>query len=363
MLNGSTPLAALGQAAPMQRSTRVVRDISDAQGGGRYVLSDISALKVSSSNELFVLDRTEAHVVVLDSLGRYRRTIGRRGGGPGELSGQALAMQLQDSLLLISDLSARRLVVFGLDGRHVRTVSAMQATNSGSASGPVTAIPMRAGQIEVTTPGSVNFRADLFSRVLFRHAGRTDTIAVIPAGLFTFTVQQRNSSHPSFAATGFGDGGAWAVRSDTLLAHADGFSGRVRWITLTESGPRVAQTATLPGPPAPLTRLDFDSTRAKLEASYRKRDASTRLLVTDAPTQRTLAAHALFEASGNLWIGGATGGRTVQWTVYSPRAQLLYTVTLPASFRLSDVRSGRLYGKTVDEDGVPIIRILELTGP
>jgi sugar lactone lactonase YvrE len=109
--------------------------------------------------------------------------------------------------------------------------------------------------------------------------------------------------------------------------------------------------------------LDFDSTRAKLEASYRKRDASTRLIVTDAPTQRTLAAHALFDASGNLWIGGATGGRTVQWTVYSPRAQLLYTVTLPASFRLSDVRSGRLYGKTVDEDGVPIIRILELTGP
>lgn len=363
LLNSAAPLVAVGQTAPAQRSTRVVRDISDAQGGGRYVLSDISALKVSSSSELFILDRSEAHVLVLDTLGRYKRTIGRRGSGPGELSGQALAMQLQDSLLLVSDLSARRLVVFGLDGRHVRTVSAMQASNTGSSSGPVTAIPMRGGQIEVTTPGSVNFQADLFSRVLFRHAGRSDTIAVIPAGLFTFTVQQRNSSHPSFAATGFGDGGAWAVRSDTVLAHADGFSGRVRWITLSENGPRVAQTAMLPGPAAPLPRADFDSVRVRLEASYKKRDPSTRLVLTDAPTQRSLATHALFDATGNLWIGGAPVGRTVRWTVFSPRAQLLYTVSLPASFRLNDVRNGRLYGKTVDEDGVPVIRILELIGP
>jgi len=354
--------AALGQAGPAQRSTRLVRDISEAQGGGRYVLTDVSALKVSSSNEIFILDRSEAHVVVLDTLGRYKRTIGRRGSGPGELSGQALAMQLQDSLLLISDLSARRLVVFGLDGRHVRTVSAAQAADVGAASGPVTAIPVRGGQIEITTPVSVNFQDDLFSRVLFRYAGRVDTVAVIPAGLFTFTVQQRNSSHPSFAATGFGDGGAWAVRSDTLLAHADGYSGRIRWFTLSGTGARVSQSAMLPARPAALPRSDFDSVRARLEASYKKRDPSSRLIVKDAPTQRSLATQAFFDATGNLWIGSAPSGRNVLWTVFSPRAQLLYTVAVPASLRLSDVRNSRLYGKTIDADGVPVIRVLELTG-
>lgn len=269
-------------------------------------------------------------------------------------------MQVQDSLLFVSDLSARRLVVFRTDGRHVRTVSAERNVGTGSA-GPVIAIPSRGGQVEVTAPGSINFRDDLYSRVLFRNAGRIDTLAIIPAGLFTFVVQQRAASRPSFAATGFGDGGAWAVLSDTLLAHADGYTGRIRWFVLGGTGAQVVHTATMPGRPAPLLRAEFDSVRARLEASYRQRDPSTRLTVTGAPAQRSLATQAVFDAIGNLWVAGAPSGQTVRWTVFSPRAQVLYTVMLPSSFRLNDVRGNRIYGRTMDADGVPIIRILELT--
>ncbi len=359
LIVSESPAVLFAQPVPPLRSTRIVRDITEANGDGKYFLTDISSIRSSPSGALFVLDRREAQVLVLDTLGRLMRTIGRRGSGPGELTGPALSMQLQDSLLFISDLSARRLVVFRGDGSHVRTVSA----GTQSSAGPVIAIPSRGGQVEVTSPSSVNFRDDLFSRVLFRYAERIDTIAAIPAGLFTFTVQQRKSSHPSFAATGFGDGGAWAVRSDTLLVHADGYTGRIRWLVLNSNGARVVYTAYMPSRPAPLPRTEFDSVRARLEASYKKRDPSTRLIITGAPAQRSLATQAVFDAAGNLWVGGAPSGQTIRWTVFSPRADVLYTVALSSAFRLSDVRGNRLYGRTIDADGVPVIRVLELTPP
>jgi len=62
-------------------------------------------------------------VRVVDSSGRFVRTVGRKGGGPGEVSGQIVRVcRLPgDSLLVISN--NRRISIFDASGKHVRTSS------------------------------------------------------------------------------------------------------------------------------------------------------------------------------------------------------------------------------------------------
>ena len=57
----------------------------DAQGDD--VFGQISDVVVDEAGSLYVLDRRNDHVKVFDASGKYLRTIGRRGQGPGEFEG------------------------------------------------------------------------------------------------------------------------------------------------------------------------------------------------------------------------------------------------------------------------------------
>ena len=75
-----------------------------------------SNIAVGPAGDLYVLDRSDHRVVVFDTAGRHLRTLGREGGGPGEIqrfpSGLVVA---PDGVVSVHDAGKRGLVRFAAD--------------------------------------------------------------------------------------------------------------------------------------------------------------------------------------------------------------------------------------------------------
>jgi hypothetical protein len=101
--------------------------IGDKEAGGTYAFSDISHLTADDQGRIYALDRKESHVKVFDAEGRYVRTIGRPGQGPGDLNEPIFVYFLRNELLVTQ---YERLSFFSPDGDLLRTVPMIKETPS-----------------------------------------------------------------------------------------------------------------------------------------------------------------------------------------------------------------------------------------
>jgi len=99
--------------------------IGGAEGSDTYGFSDISHLTVDSQDRIYALDRRESNVKVFDAEGRFLRTIGRPGQGPGDLNEPIFVYFLRNELLVTQ---YERLSFFSPDGDLLRTVPMVKET-------------------------------------------------------------------------------------------------------------------------------------------------------------------------------------------------------------------------------------------
>ena len=81
--------ASLGAQTPPPRWTLVpeLRVGGDAVSGPEYEFTTIREIAVSPNGSMYVVQGQEQEIRVYDAQGKYGRTIGRQGGGPGEFTG------------------------------------------------------------------------------------------------------------------------------------------------------------------------------------------------------------------------------------------------------------------------------------
>lgn len=94
--------------------------IGGAEGKDEYIFFQIRYISVSEDEKIYILDSKEAHVKVFDKNGKYLKTIGRPGQGPGELNRPSTISVSQNELMVHE---TRRLSFFSLDGEFLRNVS------------------------------------------------------------------------------------------------------------------------------------------------------------------------------------------------------------------------------------------------
>lgn len=107
---------------------RIVRFEKDLSIGGtteteEYQFSRISGVAVDKKERIFVLDYTEAHVKVFDKNGRYLKTIGKKGQGPGEMASPFSISITSDDEIVIQDLNNRRILYLSLEGNFLDSIS------------------------------------------------------------------------------------------------------------------------------------------------------------------------------------------------------------------------------------------------
>jgi len=95
--------------------------IGEVEGGGPALFGRIRTIAVLEDGRIAVADALAEEVRLFDRDGRYHRTFGGRGGGPGELQGMQGVYLDPDGLLRVPEQENARLSVFDPDTGFVRS--------------------------------------------------------------------------------------------------------------------------------------------------------------------------------------------------------------------------------------------------
>jgi hypothetical protein len=103
--------------------------IGSADGSEPYTFTRISDITVDPSGRIYVLDQIDARILVFDHSGRFVRTVGRRGEGPGEFV-QPTGMGWVGDTLWVSDQRLARIALFDTAGSAIGTRSVYELTGN-----------------------------------------------------------------------------------------------------------------------------------------------------------------------------------------------------------------------------------------
>ena len=92
------------------------------EGLKEYMFSQVRDIDADDDGNIYALDQKESHMKVFDKEGRYLRTIGQRGQGPGELGSAYFFSLTAQRHLIVEDVSGRRMVFFTLEGEFIKNL-------------------------------------------------------------------------------------------------------------------------------------------------------------------------------------------------------------------------------------------------
>jgi hypothetical protein len=361
--------------------------IGVADGDDHYILGAISDLAVDASGNIYIWDRSVPAIRMYDAKGKYVRTIGRSGSGPGEYRAGAGIAIARNGNLLMWDPGNARINVYSPAGEHVAAWPT-KSGNSGSASGQ--------GLFVVDTAGAAYIRTILFNRQSGSGSTSTAWIRFRPDGTLRDTVLRPVDPNEK-----------------TVTAEARGQFGN-RYVPFTphlmfELSPlgyfvsgvndRIALDLHQPGTsivsirrnvvPQPVSARERDSARAEITAEMRKIVPNWSWNGADIPRVKPVYSSLTVSGDGRLWVQLAEGpgakedsaalgrgqmmfaegrgGRApvAKWAcpstgwllfdVYDPSGQYLGQVRVPPRVDPLVMRGDLVWATTCNDDGVPSV--------
>jgi hypothetical protein len=103
-----------------------VFSVGRADGGAHETFGIVAGVAFDAADNLYVLDRQSARVLVYDRTGRFIRQIGSQGEGPGELIMPLQLVVAGDGTLIVQDLGRPAYSLFRPDGTFIRNVPMQQ---------------------------------------------------------------------------------------------------------------------------------------------------------------------------------------------------------------------------------------------
>jgi hypothetical protein len=100
-----------------------VFSVGRAEGAAHEVFGIVAGVAFDAADNLYVLDRQAAHVLVYDRAGRFVRQIGTKGEGPGELMVPLQLAIAGDGTVIVSDIGRPGYSLFRPDGTFLRNVT------------------------------------------------------------------------------------------------------------------------------------------------------------------------------------------------------------------------------------------------
>jgi hypothetical protein len=88
--------------------------------GEEYLFPGLTSFAVDDQGRIFILVGRDSHIRVFESTGKYLRTIGRKGQGPGEFMRPMNLQILPDGNIFINDM--QRLIYYAADGELIKEI-------------------------------------------------------------------------------------------------------------------------------------------------------------------------------------------------------------------------------------------------
>lgn len=345
-----------------------VLSVGSLDGDVAFQFGQISGVDVDADGNLYIADMRAQEIRVFDAAGAHLRTIGRPGGGPGELGNAVTGVYIVAGEVVVPDLGNVRVSRYHLDGTFI------ESQQIDLAKGIPTRLDITANGYLVAQYRNLNPSPDAAAPagdpiVTLALPGQpTDTLAVLPPGT---AVQIRDGQA---RITIFGAEPAWDANVEGRLV--TGMSDDWR-LYVWGSGGALERIITRPHQPRPLASRDQQSIRDGLREAYRAMGLSGPALETVLSQMEFAAQYPAFFTlalgpSGSVWaqhvrtatdLASADGTFDIQdlgsttWSVFDAEGRYLGDITFPGKYQPLSAIGDRFYGIARDELDVQSLKV------
>ncbi len=350
--------------------------IGALEGDPEYQFGQIAqgGITVDSQGRIYVLDQQAQEVKVYSPEGVYEKTIGQRGGGPGELNGAQFLVMGPGDTLVVPDLGNLRVSKFAPDGSELGSFAVAlengipvvyRATPSGILGEQIRHLDLPNLQTEPDTMDAV--------RTFALDGTITDTLLTFPAGR-TFSFGGGTPEFNIYSAES-----AWDLADDGGLIYAVNNDYRIRRYGADGS---LQTVITKPFEPKPVSQADQDAVMDFLDRAWTQAGVPPQFkeqLKQGVHFGEIFPAFAALIAGpdGTIWVQHVQAASELseeeletynlledagapQWDVFDADGRLLGTVTLPARFTPRMFRGDDIYGVWRDELDVQYVLRLKI---
>jgi len=337
-----------------------ILDIGEVEGEAAYQFFRILDL-ARFPGAIAVANAGSQEVRVFDGEGRFLRSIGGRGEGPGEFSSLGAVYRFRGDSLLTYDFSGR-ITVFDLLGNMGRTLA---LTPPGGGMLPTLAGPLEGGSFLVIAIANIQPDAGVGVHRQEAQVLRYDTDGgvsqlITPLHMREFVLMDTERGLIGAIRAFTPDG--WAKTNGDLVYVGDSVRDEIRVFgsdgTLVRILRRTAPLRTV----TPEIIADYSS--AQLEDVPDEARASREAILENMPYPETLPAYGRLHLApdGSLWahVEPLPGDSTAAYSVFDPDGAWVGEVAVPVGFRALRMGDDYILGVATDEFDVEHVRMYGL---
>ena len=383
---------------PATATRRLQRDFSfgTLDGPAEYVFGSISGIRIGNDGSVFVFDRSIPMLRQYDSTGKYVRSIGRGGQGPGEY-GQGVGISLApNGNVYLLNRAANRVSVYGPSGAHVtdwripaeRGISlfpsltglAVDTTGTIHVRAPIADAPSESfSPLSRSIPGIVRYRPD----GTVRDTLRVPNLGFTPTPMLRARTRGMGLAYTPdeswvFSRLGHFVGG----RSDRNEIHVVSANGKV--IRIERDTPRI-----------PISPAQRDAIRERITRTLRAYDPLWTWNGPEVPRVKPYFGSVRTDDDGRIWVqrhvpservpeaeqraNAATArGRAGEpvltdipafrepvllYEVFAPDGRYLGRVELLQFTYVPTIKGNAVWAGTLDADGAPVVTRFRIEPP
>lgn len=349
------PLGELWEVAA-EPSATIVSTTRDGREEELYRVSDVVPL---AGGGIVVAEQTT--VSFFDDEGRFQRSVGQEGDGPGDFRQIQRVMPVEPDSVGVWDTENQRFTVLGPDGSVGRTVQPHPTFGH-----LIPAVGMLGDGSLVLTNGLD--LASLFGggTGLQRHplsalrysatSGELiDTLATLSGSEL---VAWAGGGRFSFRLLPFGKVSAFALSSDRLYGGSGDSQEVSAWIPGSSSPVAAVRWESDPLPVTPRDRAAYEEGQLAGASEDDRPAEADKLASIEYPEHMPPFSGLLVDDGGHLWVreGAAAADRTRGWHVFGPDGGRLGHVRLSTDFRLTAVRGNVIFGVREEEAGQEVVQ-------
>ena len=362
--------------------------VATPPAGAKWFLTTINDVAVDAAGRMYVLERSDQTIRVFSSSGKYLKSLGRRGDGPGEFR-NARALVIRSGSLWVLDYGNSRVTAFDLEGGAARTFVVNPAVRGVASVADVTARGFlvyvnnqSAAEATSETLGgqapALFVSTDSRGQVLDTVASSWERRQTLRFSVFPSDVKTSRPSGRANLAQPFVQQSHWVMSEDGVAlvtlgpVSSRGLGSeelRLSYLSLTGD---TLKSKRVDLPRVPLTDRDVnklvDSLATPVLIKGNIRVQGDRGMIRDSLVRTKYwpsASAMLMGQDGTLWLKSprpsSEGGET--YWVLSKEGETEARVTLPKGFRMVRASRAAVWGWSPDGDGSPVVERYRLSKP
>lgn len=325
---------------------------------GEWTIYEVEDLDRQEDGRLVVVNRGSRELLMFSRDGEFLRAIGRRGEGPGEFVDPVELGVIAGDTLVVWDWGSGRLVLFGPDGSHGRTVRLQPPVIN-----PTGHVGMLGRQgIAVGNHDVPSFHAEMTPQFLqvLRYAWSgtlLDTLVTLPYGELARDPESMRLSRPIFESRG-----VFSTHADRLYT-SDGETPEVR----VHRGERLERILRWEPGNLSVREEDVEAYRAARLERAGDRAPAIRRSLDSSPVKDAFPAvmEIQVDPQGRVWTRSfARPGATAnEWLGFAETGEFICSLSVPRALRVYRFDATAVVGVHRDEMGVESIVVTPFAFP